>query len=67
MDVKVNDKVTPKRGRNKGRVGEVRSIYADGKVYVRFGRNDWSCYLSKSLEVVRDGEKECSKERSGNS
>ena len=56
MDVKVNDSVVPKCGRNKGKVGEVRSIYADGRVYVRFGRNNWSRYLAKNLEVVGRGE-----------
>jgi len=56
MDVKVNDNVIPKRGRNKGKVGEVRSIYADSNVYVRFGRNNWSCHIAKSLEVLRGGE-----------
>ena len=56
MDIRVNDKVKPLRGRNKGMEGEVRSIYASGIYYVYFGVNNHSQYKKNGLEVVKGGE-----------
>jgi len=56
MDIRVNDKVKPLRGRNKGKEGEVRSIYKRGICYVYFGVNNQSQYKKNSLEVVGSGE-----------
>ena len=53
--IRVNDKVKPLRGRNKGKEGEVRSIYVSGKCHVYFGINNYSQYKKSSLEVVRGG------------
>jgi len=63
MDIRVNDKVKPLRGRNKGKEGEIRSIFSNGKCYIYFGRNNYNSYFPRNLEVVRGGEKERSKER----
>jgi len=56
MDIRVNDKVKPLRGRNKDKEGEVRSIYKNGLCYVYFGINNYSFYFPRNLEVVRGGE-----------
>ena len=54
--MKVNDKVKPLRGRNKGKEGEVRAVYKSGICYVYFGVNNQSQYKKNSLEVVGSGE-----------
>ena len=56
MDIRVNDKVKPLRGRNKGKEGEVRSVYKSGICYVYFGVNNHGYYKKNSLEVVSGGE-----------
>ena len=54
--IRVNDKVKPLRGRNKGMEGEVRSVYKSGKCYIYFGKSNYNSYFPRNLEVVRGGE-----------
>ena len=56
MDIRVNDTVKPLRGRNKGKEGEIRAVYASGICYVYFGVNNHSQYKKNGLEVVGSGE-----------
>ena len=56
MDIRVNDKVKPLRGRNKDKEGEVRSVLSNGKCYIYFGRNNYNSYVPRNLEVVGSGE-----------